>query len=216
MTVQAPMGRSAAAEPAATWRTVFAPQNCRRLIVGASINVGIMSAIFGFVSWIPTFFASEGKDITSSVLFAAIMSIGSPLGVFLGLLVTERLERRWGIVTFSLLAALLGVGYVFADTASAIVAMGFLVVTVIYLTGTLGMTGYVPELFPTDHRMRSVGVCTTVGRMAGIALPFAVVPVFSAFGQRGVVTMVALILIAQAAIVAWLGLGTNGRPLESI
>jgi putative MFS transporter len=78
------------------------------------------------------------------------------------------------------------------------------------------MTGYVPELFPTRQRMRCVGLCTTVGRVVGIALPFGVVPVFSAFGQGGVVAMIALILLAQALVVGVLGLSTNNRPLESI
>lgn len=211
-TERAAMGR--AVLPA--FRDLFAPGTRRRLLVGSSINVAMMSAVFGFVSWLPAFFVSEGRDIASSVLFAAVMSIGSPFGVFLGLLVTERIERKWGIVLFSSIAALLGVAYAFAATPALIVSSGFLVVTAVYLTGTLGMTGYVPELFPTALRMRGVGFCATMGRIVGIGLPFIIVPVFAAAGQAGVVIGVASILLGQALIVALFGVRTNARSLEAV
>ena len=62
--------------------------------------------------------------------------------------------------------------------------------------------------------MRSAGFCATVGRAVSIGLPFAVVPIFGAFGQAGVVFLIAAILVAQAAIVARWGVRTNGRSLD--
>lgn len=188
----------------------------RRLLVGSAVHVAIISAVFGFVSWLPSFFASEGRDIATSSLFAGIIALGNPSGVLLALLVGDRVERKWGFVFSALAAALLGLGYAMVTGPAAILVMGFLVVTTIFFAGTLGMTAYVPELFPTRFRMRGVGICATAGRVAAFILPFIIVPVFTAAGQAGVIGMIALILAVQALIVALLGVASRGRPLESV
>lgn len=209
----------AADEPASREKrlaTLLARGNRRALLVGASICIAIMSAVFGFVSWLPTFFAAEGRDIASSALFAGLMSIGSPIGVLVGMQITDRIERKWGVVVGSLITAALGACYAFSGTTPLMLTMGFLLVTALFATGTLGLISYVPELFPTSLRMRSVGFSTTVGRAAAVGLPFAVVPVFAAAGQAGVVALISSILLAQAVIVALFGVRTKGRALEAI
>jgi MFS transporter, putative metabolite:H+ symporter len=187
-----------------------------RLAVAIAVNVAIMCAIFGFVSWLPTFFAASGQSITKSVLFAGVMAIGAPVGTLAGMLVTDKVERKWGVIATSLLAVLLGAIYAFAKTPAAIVGIGFLDVTVLYAFGTLGLVGYVPELFPTALRMRAVGLCATAGRLVVIVLPLIVVPIFSAKGQAGVVSLIGLILLIETAIVLRWGVRTKGRSLESI
>ncbi len=196
--------------------TLFARGNRMRLAVGAAVCVAVMSAVFGFVSWLPTFFAAEGKDIASSALFSGFMSIGCPVGVLLGMQITDRIERKWGVVAGSLIAALLGACYASAATPPLILMTGFLVVTAVYAVGTLGLIGYVPELFPTALRMRGVGFSSSIGRVVAVGLPFAIVPIFSATGQAGVVGLISLILVVQALIVAIFGVRTRGRPLEAI
>jgi putative MFS transporter len=204
------------ASPEERISTLFAPDNRMRLAVGASICIAIMSAVFGFVSWLPTFFVAEGKDIASSALFAGFMSVGCPVGVLLGMQITDRIERKWGVVAGSLIAAFLGACYAFSETSTLILLTGFLVVTAVYVTGTLGLIGYVPELFPTALRMRGVGFSATAGRVVAVGLPFAIAPIFSTWGQAGVVGLISLILFAQALIVAAFGVRTRGRPLEAI
>lgn len=188
----------------------------RRLLVGSAVNIGIVSAVFGFVSWLPSFFASEGLDVASSALFAGIISLGNPAGVLLALLVIDRVERKWGFVLSALGASLLGAGYALAAGPAAVLVMGFLVVTTVYFAGTLGLTAYVPELFATSFRMRGVGICATAGRVVAFILPFIVVPVFTLAGQAGVIAMIGVILAVQAGIVAALGVASSGRPLESV
>jgi putative MFS transporter len=186
----------------------------RNLIVGSAVNIAVMSAVFGFINWLPSFFAKQGHDVATSLGFSALMALGSPIGVLVGLAISDRIERKIGIVLFSLAAALLGLGYAFAASAIAIASLGFLVVTFVYVVGTLGMTAYVPELFPTHVRMSAVGFCSTMGRVVAIGMPFVVVALFARAGQPAVIGLVAAILLAQAALVALLGVRTNGRPLE--
>jgi len=55
---------------------------------------------------------------------------------------------------------------------------GFLLVVCIYILVALLFAIYVPELFPTDVRMRALGLCNTLGRAATIFTPFLVVFLF--------------------------------------
>lgn len=194
----------------------FQPENYRNLIVGSAINIAVMSAIFGFINWLPSFFAQEGYGIAKSLGFSALIALGSPIGVLAGLVIADRVERKIGIIVFSIAAALLGLAYAWASSAGAIASLGFLVVAFIYVVGTLGMTAYVPELFPTATRMSAVGFCMTMGRITAIGMPFLVVAVFSRAGQAGVVTLIAAILVGQALLVGLLGIRTNGRSLEAL
>ncbi len=196
--------------------TLLGAEYRARLLVGASICIATMSAIFGFVTWLPTFFVTEGRNLASSSLFAAIISVGCPMGVLLGMLITDRAERKWSIVVCSVIVTLTGAWYANAHSVASILVFGFLVVAAVYAAGTVGMTGYIPELFPTAVRMRGVGLSYTAGRSVAVMMPFAVVPVFSVWGQAGVVAMVGAIVLVQALLVAMLGPLTLGRSLEKI
>lgn len=210
-----PSHEAAIASAGAAQQSVFHRVHRRNLIVGSAVNIAVMSAVFGFINWLPSFFAKAGYDITASLGFSALMAMGSPIGVLLGLAISDRIERKVGIVIFSLAAVAFGFGYAFASSAVAIATLGFLVVAFVYVVGALGMTAYVPELFPTRIRMSGVGFCTTMGRIAAIGMPFVVVALFTRAGQAAVIGLIASILFVQAMLVAWLGIRTNGRPLEA-
>lgn len=195
---------------------LFARRHRVRLVVAAAVNIGIISAVFGFVAWLPTFLASAGHSIASSALFSGLISLGNPLGVLLALLVVERVERKWSYIIASVVTILLGICYAMVRSDQAIVALGFLMVTAIYFAGTIGLTAYVPELFATSHRMRAIGISSGAGRVVAMLLPIAIVPMLGRFGQPGVIAMILMILAAQALVVARFGVRTTGRSLENI
>jgi MFS transporter, putative metabolite:H+ symporter len=195
---------------------LFTSENRGKLAAAIAINIAIMSAIFGFVSWLPTFFVQSGLDIANSTLFAGVMSLGAPIGTLIGMLITDRIERKWGIVVTSLLAIGLGIVYASADGAAEIMISGLAMVITLYVFGTLGLIGYVPELFATGVRMRAIGLCATIGRAFIFVLPLAVVVLFERFGQAGVIVLVSIILAIQAAVVAIFGVRTRGRALEAV
>lgn len=187
-----------------------------RLIAAIAINVAAMGAIYGFVSWLPTFFVKEGHDIASSTLFSAVMVSGAPFGALIALLIGDYVERKWAAVLSALIAVGCGVAYANATTDGQILAAGFAVVLSIYVFGTLALFTYVPELFPTASRLRAIGFASAFGRAAAIAMPLLVVPIFSTWGQSGVVALVAFLLIAQAFLVSIFGISTSGKPLEQV
>ena len=93
---------------------------------------------------------------------------------------------------------------------------GFLLVVPIYILVALLFAIYIPELFPTDLRMRAVGFCNTMGRAATIVTPFLVVALFRKHGVRGVVSLMIGLLILQILVVQFLGIEPKSRRLEEL
>ena len=144
------------------------------------------------------------------------MSLGGPVGAGIGMLISDRVNRKYLIVATSLIAALLGFSYPFADSAVLASLIGFVLVTVVYIFVAVAWACYVPEMFPTALRLRAAGICNAIGRLAAAGMPFAVVPLYHNFGVVGVATLLGAILCVQAAIVAALGIETNERSLEAL
>src|SRR5262249_16227383 len=46
----------------------------------AAINIAAIGAVYGFVSWLPTFFVAAGRDVATSTAFSAVMTLGAPVG----------------------------------------------------------------------------------------------------------------------------------------
>jgi putative MFS transporter len=209
--VLAPAGPAAAVVHPLWTRDMLA-----RFAMGFALNIGGNAMVYGFIIWLPSFFVKQGLTITTSLGFTAIMSLGGPVGAGIGMLVADRFNRRRMIVGLSVLAALLGFIYPFAGNNALVALNGFALVTVIYVFVAVAWASYVPELFPTELRLRAAGYCNAVGRLGAVAMPFAVIPLFNNFGIVGVVALLGGILLIQAAIVAALGIDTNRRSLEAL
>lgn len=196
-------------------RTQFGPAVIARLVVAALLNVGLVSATFGFVSWLPTFFAAEGRELPSALLKAATITVGAPVGVLIGLIAADRSERKWATVMAALAAAGAGIAYALSP-ASMLLPLGFLVVVAIYGFGAIGVTAYMPELFATPIRMRAVGLAISGGRFTAVLVPLVTVWIFQQSGQTGVVLALAATLVIVAAAVASFGVRTRLKPLDEI
>jgi putative MFS transporter len=186
-----------------------------RLALAALINIALICATFGFVSWLPTFFAEEGRNLPSALMMSAIITAGAPVGALLGMLVTDLFERKWTTAAVAAIAASLGAGYALAPDTLLLPA-GFATVVAIYAYGAVALTGYMPELFATPIRMRAIGVAITAGRVVAVGLPALIVVIFARFGQAGVIGMVAGVLLVLAVAVALVGVRTRGRSLDAI
>jgi len=74
----------------------------------------------------------------------------------------------------------------------------------------------VPELFPTEVRLRASGICNTLGRGATIITPFIVVALFAHYGVIGVLGLMISLLAIQIVVVGALGVESTGQRLEDI
>ena len=195
---------------------LFSRRLLTRTITAITVLVALFTVNYAFVSWIPTFLVKQGHSVSSSLGLTAVMFAGGPIGSLIAFALAEHLGRKWGIVLFSLVCVAFGVAYPFAQSAVAITALGFAITCCIYVLSSFSVATYVPELFPTELRLRGSGLANTVGRAVSIVVPYAVASAFMRFGIAGVLTLIVGTLLLQALIVGVLGAETKQRSLESI
>jgi putative MFS transporter len=144
------------------------------------------------------------------------MSLGAPFGAVLGYLTADRLGRAKGLVLYCVVTIVLGFIYPQMTVNAAIAVVGFTLVSCIFGIVTLGLFGYVPELFPTALRLRGTGVAGVCGRIASMLTSYAAVILFAQWGLFGVLGMVAGILLVLVIAVISLGVDANQFSLEDV
>jgi putative MFS transporter len=196
--------------------SLFAAGMLSRVIVGCLLLIVINTLLYGFVTWLPTFFVSQGMTIAKSFTFAFIMSIGAPIGSGIGALTADRWGRKKVIILASLATIAFGAIYPFVADPTLLMIVGVALVIPIYVLVAMLFGIYVPELFPTEIRLRASGICNTFGRGATIATPYVVVWLFAGYGVTGVLGLMILLLVLQIIAVALWGVETKGRALEDV
>lgn len=187
-----------------------------RMIVGCVTLVVINTLLYGFVTWLPTFFVHQGMSIAKSFGFALVMSLGAPIGSGIGALTADAWGRKPTIIGASFAAIVFGAIYPFVSSPMLLPIIGLLLTIPIYVLVALLFAVYVPELFPTPVRLRASGICNTLGRGATIVTPFIVVALFAQHGIVGVLAMMIGLLAIQIVVVAWLGVEPTGERLEDL
>ncbi|MFC0903364.1 MFS transporter [Clostridium sp. MT-14] len=195
---------------------LFSKNMISRTIVGCVVLIAINTLIYTFVSWAPTFFLRKGINVSKSLGYTTIMMIGAPLGALIGSFIVDKLGRKWCLTIFMLAAGALGYAYASQNTMTVILTMGFFLTVIIYILLTLGLAIYVPELFPTDIRLRGSGFCNAVGRLATIFSPYGVAWILKNYDTRTVFIVLGCILVVVAFIIAVLGVETKQKSLDEI
>ena len=187
-----------------------------RMIVGSITLIVVNTLIFGFVTWLPTFFVQQGRSIASSLGYSLIISLGAPLGTAIGACTADSWGRKPTIIGASLLTIVIGSIYPFVHDPAVLLSVGFLLMIPIYVLVAVLFAIYIPELFPTEVRMRASGICNTFGRGATILTPFIVVALFRAYQVVGVVGFLIALLMVQIFVVYKFGVEPRKKRLEEI
>ncbi|WP_321950610.1 MFS transporter [Paraburkholderia bannensis] len=187
-----------------------------RTFVAAITAIGVNVGLYGFIAWLPTFFVAQGLSIVKSLGFVFVMSVGSPVGGLIGYAIADRIGRARGILIASVVSVVLGWIYVTLREPAAIMLVGFCLVSAIYTICTLGLFGYIPELFPTEVRLRGTGVAGTCGRASSIVTPWLALLLYERFGVSGVIAMVSVVLAALCVAILALRVETSRAALEDI
>ena len=182
-----------------------------RTIVAGLALIAINLAVYGFIAWLPSFLVRQGLSVVQSLGFTTLMTFGGPCGALIGYYLSDRMPRKLGMVVSSLVAIALGLGYTQVSDPVVVTIVGFSLVSAVYFLVAVALYGYVPELFPTNLRLRGNGFAYVCGRVASIVTPYAIVPLFSAFGVAGVLGMVivALVLLVIGVILLPIEMGTT-------
>ncbi|APR39796.1 MFS transporter [Paraburkholderia sp. SOS3] len=208
--------KSGHAQQPMSFGSLFSGTMLQRMIVGCVCLVVINTLLYGFVTWLPTFFVHQGFSIAKSFGYALVMSIGAPVGSAIGAFTADSWGRKKTIIIASLLAIVFGAIYPFVSNPLLLPVVGLLLTIPIYVLVALLFAVYVPELFPTEVRLRASGICNTLGRGATIVTPFIVVSLFAQHGVVGVLALMIGLLAVQIVVVAWLGVEPTGQRLEDL
>jgi putative MFS transporter len=196
--------------------SLLSPAIFPRMVVGAVTLVVINTLLYGFVTWLPTFFVQQGLSIAKSFRYSLVMALGAPVGSAIGAFTADSWGRKPTIVGASLVTILIGSIYPFITQPDLLMLAGFSLIVPIYVLVALLFAIYIPELFPTEVRLRAAGICNTFGRGAIIFMPFVVVALFRSHGVGGVLLFMIALLVVQIGVVLTLGVEPKKRGLEEI
>jgi len=187
-----------------------------RMILGSVSLIVINSLLYGFVVWLPTFFVQQGLSIARSFTYSLVMAFGAPIGSAIGAFTADTWGRKPTIVGDSLLTILIGSFYPFITHPVVLMIVGFLLIVPIYVLVALLFAIYIPELFPTEVRLRASGICNTFGRGAIIFTPFIVVALFKSHGVGGVLLFMISLLVVEILVVVTMGVEPKKLRLEEV
>ncbi|MGY2052221.1 MFS transporter [Methylobacterium sp. JK268] len=205
-----------AAAPQVAFATLFRPPLLGRLVVGCLCLIVINTLLYGFVTWLPTFFIKQGLSVATSFGYSLLMGLGAPVGSAIGALTADRWGRKPTIAGASAAAILFGLLYPMTSDPVLLPLVGFGLTVPIYVLVALLFGIYIPELFPTEVRLRASGLCNTFGRGATIVTPFIVVALFQTYGIGGVMALMIGLLALQIVTVLALGVEPSRQSLEEM
>ncbi len=187
-----------------------------RTVVGCMILIAINTLIYTFVTWAPTLFLRNGINVSKSLGYTTIMMVGAPLGALVGGFIVDRCGRKWCLIIFMILAGVLGYAYAVQQTMWLILVIGFFLTIMIYILLTLGLAVYVPELFPTEIRLRGTGFSNAIGRLATIFTPYGVAWLINNYSVKLVFISLDVLLLVVALIIFIFGVETKQKSLDQI
>jgi MFS transporter, putative metabolite:H+ symporter len=211
-----PLVPSSAPPPSRSLATLFTPPLASRMVLGCIALIVINTLIYGFITWLPSFFVKQGLSIATSFNFTLIMSLGAPVGSAIGALTADRWGRRPTLIGASIVAIVFGAIYPFVSDPVLLPLVGVALTIPIYVLVAVLFGIYIPELFPTEVRLRASGICNTFGRGATIVTPFLVVRLFTDYGVIGVLALMIGLLVVLILTVAILGIEPRQRSLEDL
>jgi putative MFS transporter len=195
---------------------LFKPPLLARVVVGCVCLIVINTLLYGFVTWLPTFFVKQGLSIATSFGYALLIGLGAPVGSAIGALTADRWGRKPTIACAAALTIALGSIYPSITDPVLLPIVGFALTIPIYVLVGLLFGIYIPELFPTEIRLRAAGICNTFGRGATIVTPFLIVFLFNSGGVSSVMALMIALLVVLILVVVLLGIEPARRPLEDL
>jgi len=196
------------------FRVLWSPAYRGRTLMLVVFHLLQTVGLYGFANWAPTFLLKQGKSLGQSLEYGSMIALVSPIGPLLGVLTTERLERKRAIVALSLLMAVTGLGFSFASSGAAIVTIGALLTIFSYWFSAV-LHAYQAELFPTRARATGVGFTYSWSRLSAV-FSTLIIGALLVEGVRAVFAFIAAAMVGVALVVGLWGPKTNAVALEEI
>jgi putative MFS transporter len=164
---------------------------------------------------VPTLLIAKGIHVTTSLQYAFIIALANPVGPLLGILIADRMERKWQIVSAGVLVAVFMLAFALQTDAVWIILFGVLV-TLANNWISFVFHGYQAEQYPTRIRARAVGFVYSWSRvsaaMAGLLIGFFL----REGGTIGVAGFIGAAMLVMVVTIGGFGPRTLHRRLEEI
>lgn len=200
------------------WSALFNKRMIRRTIAISAALFAMNLMVYTITNWTPTIFVLRGMDTTMSIGITVVMLIGAPFGIFLLSLFADKHDRKKGLIVCLLLLAICAYLWSLIPTSNifALMAVGFILCSILYYYSLLACSVYLGEAFPTEIRMRGSGFAHAVGRLAGIISPYLIAFLLQSYGAPAVFLANGAMMVIAAVIIGICGEETRGRSLEEI
>lgn len=197
------------------FREILRPPYGKRTLLMSVFNLMQTIGFYGFGAWVPTLLIAKGIHITTSLEYAFIIAIANPVGPLLGMLVADRIERKWQLVW-----AGTGIGafmFLFARQANpAIIILFGVMVTLSNNWMSFTFHNYQAELFPTRVRGRAVGFVYAWSRVSAAFAGLLIGFFLKEGGAAGVALFIGGAMLIMVVAIAAFGPKTRHRALEEI
>lgn len=196
------------------WLDLWRPPFLGRTVMMIGFHVLQTVGIYGWANWLPTFLVQQGVPLVTSLRYTLLMAVASPVGPLFAVLSSDRLERKWTIVTLSAAMALTGLAFLQVRAPWEVITCGALLTMFSYWFSA-AFHAYQAELFPTRARATGVGFTYSWSRLSA-AVSSLVIGALLAQGVGAVVLLISAAWVGVAVIIATFGPRTNAVPLEVI
>jgi putative MFS transporter len=194
---------------------IWHPPYRRRTIMMSVFNFFQTIGFYGFASWVPSLLIAKGIHITTSFEYAFIIAVVNPLSPLLGILIADRMERKWQIVAAAFAIGVFGLAFSQQESAALLILLGVLV-TLSNNWMSFAYHGYQAELFPTRIRSRAVGFVYSWSRLSAALAGLAIAFLLQTFGVTAVFLFIAFAMIMVIISIGVFGPATRGLALEEI
>lgn len=204
--------------PRSVLKTLLSRQYIRRTASAWLIELFQGFGAYGFTTFVPIILLARGYSIVHSLLYTAIIQIAYPLGTALSAVITDKIQRKWGMAVLYVVNMLCGLGFFFVRSPALVVLFGFLTELLIFLDGPLLHT-YEAEIYPTHVRGSGAGFSFSLSRLGGFLAPLAGAAIIAAGGKAGdglLIAMAAAAWILCALVAAILAVDTRNISLEEL
>jgi putative MFS transporter len=171
---------------------------------------------YTLINWLPTMLLQQGINLRDSVVLNTMSMVGAPIGILIAVFIIDRFPRKMFGVGLLVIVAALGYIYSLQTSLVGLSILGFFLITFVYMYVCFASAVYVPEIWPTAAKLRGAGLTNAVGRLSGIAAPFAVASLLTSSGMPGVFILLGATAVVSAVVILVLGVETRGVSIEEL
>jgi putative MFS transporter len=196
------------------FKELWTPAYRSRTILLTVFQILQTIGFYGFANWAPTYLLHSGRGLGQSLNFGFIFALMNPVGPIIGMLTTERIERKHALVMLSIFMATTGMVFAFTKNAIAVIVIGALL-TVFGSWFASIFHAYQAELFPTRARATGVGFTYGWSRVSAV-FSTLIIGALLAHGILAVFLFIGGAMLLAALIVGIWGPKANHVALEQI